>query len=127
MSLRISLDLTDRDLRFFRDALKKSRRAMRHADEDEILEAISTVISDIKKSGPLPDFINRRIPDLEAMTKLFHDAEWQLPKAYREQMLATFIYFGDPEDLIPDDIPAARPVIPAPSMYFSIRRLRTSI
>ena len=105
MSLRISLDLTDRDLIFFRDALKKSRRAMRHADEEEILDAISSVIADIKDTGPLPDFINRRIPDLEAMIRLFHDTEWQLPRADREQMLATFIYFGDPEDLIPDDIP----------------------
>lgn len=105
MTLRISLDLTDRDLMFFRDALKKSRRAMQHADEEEILDAISMVIADIKQSGPLPDFINRRLPDLEAMTKMLHDEEWQLPHADREQLLATFIYFGDPEDLIPDDIP----------------------
>ena len=105
MTLRISLDLTDRDLMFFRDALKKSRRAMQHADEDEIFDAISMVIADIKKAGPLPDFINRRLPDLEAMTVMFHDEEWQLPQADREQLLANFIYFGDPEDLIPDDIP----------------------
>lgn len=105
MSLRISLDLTDRDLEFFRDALKKSRQAMRHAEEEEIIEAVTAVIKEIKSSGPLPDFINSRIPDLEAMTELFHDEEWQLPKADREQLLATFIYFGDPEDLIPDDIP----------------------
>ena len=73
MTLRISLDLTDRDLEFFRDALKKSRMAMRHADEDEIIDAITTVLAQIKSSGPLPDFINRRIPDLEAMTSLLHD------------------------------------------------------
>jgi len=105
MPLRISLDLTDRDLEFFREALKKSRMAMRHAEEGEIIDAITTVLAQIKSSGPLPDFIERRIPDLEAMTKLFHDEEWQLPKDDREQLLATFIYFGDPEDLIPDDIP----------------------
>ena len=105
MPLRISLDLTDRDLEFFREALKKSRMAMRHAEDDEIIEAVTAVLAEIKNSGPLPDFINRRIPDLESMTKLFHDKEWQLPKADREQLLATFIYFGDPEDLIPDNIP----------------------
>ena len=55
---------------------------MRHADEEEIFDAIKTVIADIKKSGSLPDFINRRIPDLEAMTELFQDFEWQLPQAY---------------------------------------------
>jgi len=105
MSLRISLELTDRDLKFFRDALKKSRLAMQYADEAEIIDAITTVLAEIKNSEPLPDFINRRIPDLEAMTDLFHDKEWQLPHEDREQLLATFIYFGDPEDLIPDNIP----------------------
>ena len=28
-----------------------------------------------------------------------------MPSREREQLLATFIYFCDPEDLIPDDIP----------------------
>ncbi|NOX70955.1 MAG: DUF1232 domain-containing protein [Gammaproteobacteria bacterium] len=105
MPLRISLDLTDRDLMFFRNALQRSRRAMQHADEEEIFDAISMVIADIKQTGPLPDFINRRLPDIEALTIMFHDEEWQLPRADREQLLATFIYFGDPEDLIPDNIP----------------------
>lgn len=105
MPIRISLDLTDSDLRFFRKALRNSRESMKHADEEEIIEAITTVIAEIKSSGPLPDFINCRIPDLEAMTTLFHDEEWMLPKVDREQVLSTFIYFGDPEDLIPDEIP----------------------
>jgi hypothetical protein len=33
------------------------------------------------------------------------DDEWQLPDADRERLLAMFIYFADPEDLLPDDIP----------------------
>lgn len=105
MTLRISLDLTDRDLRFFRDAVKKSRHAVRDADEEEIIDAISSVIVDIRKEDPLPDFINRRLPDLEAMTNMLRDDEWRLPFADRERVLATFVYFGDPEDLIPDNIP----------------------
>ncbi len=33
------------------------------------------------------------------------DDEWQLPDADRERLLAMFIYFADPEDILPDDIP----------------------
>ena len=33
------------------------------------------------------------------------DEEWQLPKGDRERLLATFVYFADPEDILPDDIP----------------------
>jgi uncharacterized membrane protein YkvA (DUF1232 family) len=105
MGVSISVDLTDRDLRFFRHAVKKSRDAVRDADEQEIIEAIQSVVDVIKVESPLPDFIARRLPDLDAMIAMLKDAEWKLPKLDRERLLATFVYFGDPEDIIPDDIP----------------------
>ena len=106
MGVSISVDLTDRDLGFFRYAVKKSRDAVRDADEEEIIEAIQSVIDVIKVENPLPDFVARRLPDLDAMIAMLRDDEWKLPKADRERLLATFVYFGDPEDIIPDDIPA---------------------
>jgi uncharacterized membrane protein YkvA (DUF1232 family) len=106
MGVSISVELTDRDLRFFRYAVKKSRDAVRDADEQEIIEAIQSVVDVIKVESPLPDFIARRLPDLDAMIAMLKDAEWKLPKTDRERLLATFVYFGDPEDIIPDDIPA---------------------
>jgi uncharacterized membrane protein YkvA (DUF1232 family) len=33
------------------------------------------------------------------------DEDWQLPEIDRERLLATFVYFADPEDILPDDIP----------------------
>lgn len=106
MGVSISVDLTDRDLGFFRHAVRKSRDAVRGADEQEIIEAISTVLAEIRAESPLPDFVARRLPDLDAMIAMLLDDEWRLPKRERELLLATFVYFGDPEDLIPDDIPA---------------------
>lgn len=106
MGISISLDLTDRDLGFFRHAVKQSRNAVRDVDEAEIIEAIRSVLDAIKAESPLPDFVARRLPDLDAMIDMLLDREWQLPKLDRERLLATFVYFGDPEDIIPDDIPA---------------------
>lgn len=106
MGVSISVDLTDRDLGFFRHAVQKSRDAVRDADEQEIIEAVSTVLEEIRAESPLPDFVARRLPDLDAMIAMLLDGEWRLPKRERELLLATFVYFGDPEDLIPDDIPA---------------------
>ena len=31
--------------------------------------------------------------------------EWGLPRDARERMLAAFVYFADPEDILPDHIP----------------------
>ncbi len=50
MGMRFVINLTDRDLRFFRQALKKSRDAVRHADESESIEAIGDVLADIKRA-----------------------------------------------------------------------------
>ena len=105
MGMRFVVNLTDRDLRFFRQALKKSRDAVRHADESEIIEAIADVIQDIKSEQPLPDFVEIRIPVLESMMRMLRDDEWALPKDERERLLATFIYFADPEDILPDHVP----------------------
>lgn len=105
MSMKLSFELSDRDLRFFRKALKNSREAVRDADESEIIDAIRQVLDDIRQNEPLPDFVATRIPELEALIQMLTDDEWQLPSADRERLLATFVYFGDPEDILPDDIP----------------------
>jgi uncharacterized membrane protein YkvA (DUF1232 family) len=105
MGMRFSLELTDRDLQFFREALRKSREAVRDADESEIIEAINDVLAEIKKEAPLPDFVATRIPQLESMIRMLQDDEWKLPERERERLLATFVYFADPEDILPDHIP----------------------
>lgn len=105
MGMRLSFELTDRDLGYFRNALKQSRNAVRDADEAEIIDAIREVITDIRSNEPLPDFVASRLPQLDLMIQMLVDEEWQLPAEDKEQLLATFVYFGDPEDILPDDIP----------------------
>ena len=105
MSLTISFELTDRDLRFFRKALRQSREAVKDAEDVEIIEAIHAVLDEIRASEPLPDFVAKRIPELESLIRMLGDEDWQLPAEDRERLLATFVYFADPEDILPDDIP----------------------
>ena len=105
MGLKISFELTDRDLNFFRKALRQSRAAVKDAEETEIIEAIHSVLDEIRSNEPLPDFVGKRIPELESLISMLTDDEWQLPGGDRERLLATFVYFADPEDILPDDIP----------------------
>ena len=105
MGMRFTIELSDRDLRFFREALKKSRYAVRDAEDSEIIEAIKDVLAEIKSEEPLPDFVAKRIPQLESLIRMLQDDEWKLPIEERERLLATFVYFADPEDILPDHIP----------------------
>lgn len=105
MTLKICFELTDRDLQFFRKALRQSREAVKDAEDSEIVEAIHSALDEIRSSEPLPDFVGKRIPELESLISMLTDEEWQLPEADRERLLATFVYFADPEDILPDYIP----------------------
>ena len=81
MSLKISFELSDRDLHYFREALQHSRDAVRHAEDGEILEAIRDVLEEIRGTDPLPDFVSRRIPEIESFMQMLSDAEWQFQNA----------------------------------------------
>jgi len=105
MGLKLAFELSDRDLYYFREALKQSREAVRDAEEQEIVDAVQHVLEEIRGNEPLPDFVAERIPVLERLIQMLADDEWQLPNSDRERLLAMFVYFSDPEDILPDDIP----------------------
>lgn len=105
MGLKLSFELSDRDLHYFRESLRQSREAVRDAEEKEIVDAVAHVLDEIRGNEPLPDFVGERIPQLELLIQMLADDEWQLPTADRERLLAMFVYFSDPEDIMPDDIP----------------------
>ncbi len=103
--MKLSFELSERDLGYFKKALAQSRNAVRYAEEDEIIEAIRDVLRDIQANEPLPDFVASRIPVIETLIAMLVDEEWKLPEPERERLLAVFMYFGDPEDVLPDEIP----------------------
>lgn len=105
MGLKLSFELSDRDLHYFRESLKQSREAVRDAEEQEIVDAVRHVLEEIRGNEPLPDFVAERIPVLEMLIQMLADDDWQLPNSDRERLLAMFVYFSDPEDILPDDIP----------------------
>jgi len=105
MGLKLAFELSDRDLRYFRESLKQSREAVRDAEEQEIVDAVQHVLEEIRGNEPLPDFVAERIPVLERLIQMLADDDWQLPNSDRERLLAMFVYFSDPEDILPDDIP----------------------
>ena len=103
--MKLSFELSERDLRYFRGALDQSREAVRDAEEQEIIEAIQQALEEIRANEPLPDFVSTRLPALETMIQMLIDEEWQLPREDRERLLAMFVYFSDPDDLLPDHVP----------------------
>ena len=50
MGLKLSFELSDRDLLYFREALRQSREAVRDAEETEIVDAVRHVLEEIREA-----------------------------------------------------------------------------
>jgi len=104
MAFKISIELSDRDLRHFRRELGNARKAVRIADDEEILAAAGELVATFKASK-LPDFVRERFGKLQKLLDMLVDPDWKLDERERGHVLAALGYLCDPEDLIPDSIP----------------------
>ncbi|MFK8052670.1 MAG: YkvA family protein [Woeseiaceae bacterium] len=104
MTIVVKIKISNKDISGLRKAMQSARDTIRCADEQDILEAARGLLDDFD-TRQAPDFVRERIPKLIAMTDMLEDKDWALPKREREKILAALVYFGDPDDLIPDDVP----------------------
>jgi uncharacterized membrane protein YkvA (DUF1232 family) len=103
-TMRIVIELGERDQRYFEEAMAKARLAVRSADEVEILESAKHTL-DATPLGDAPDYIKQRISKVQRLVQMLEDEAWALPTRHRAEVIAALVYFSDPEDLIPDELP----------------------
>lgn len=104
MPLKVTFDLDDKDLKFFRANMKQAKEAAEHTGEAEILARASEMVSQVKSQN-VPAFVKQRLERLGSLIDMANDEEWALASQERKNVLAALAYFADPQDMIPDDIP----------------------
>jgi uncharacterized membrane protein YkvA (DUF1232 family) len=104
MSLRVTFDLGDADLKHFRLIMKEAREAATDLTPDEILQAARGLLEAVGENE-VPDFVSGRLQKIQTMIDMVEDQDWQLPEDETTRVLNALAYFGEPEDLIPDHIP----------------------
>ena len=104
MTLRVTFELTDEDLKHFRLIMREARQAAANLSKAEIISAADSVLVDVRRAT-VPHFIRERLEKLEIMINMLGDAEWKLPAQETQRVMNALAYFGEPEDLIPDHIP----------------------
>ena len=102
--MRVVLELSNKDLRYFRDALKRVREGKRAADEGVVIESARELLVEAARAEP-PDFVRDRFEKLQQLIAMLEDEEWRLAGADRARVLNALAYFVDPDDLIPDRVP----------------------
>ena len=104
MTLRVTFDLEDKDLRYFRASMKRARESSTKTSDAEIIARAGQMIEEVLNSN-VPAFVLQRVEKLTSLIAMLEDPEWSLASQERKNVLAALAYFADPEDIIPDNVP----------------------
>jgi len=102
--MRVTFDLSERDLRYFRQALKSVKRSIKAEDEEVVIDGAEALVKEVVAGQP-PDFVRERMQHLDQLVAMLRDEEWRLKGADRARVLNALAYFVDPDDIIPDRVP----------------------
>ena len=126
MSLRISFELDENDLKHFRLIMQEARRAASRLPPEDIVAAAEELLASGEMSTA-PGFILDRLQNLRLMIRMLSDLEWRLPHQEATRVLNALAYFAEPEDLIPDSIPGLGFLDDAIMIELVVRELKHEI
>ncbi len=126
MTLRITFELGDDDLKHFKLIMRQARNAAANLSAEEIKAAANKLLEEVREANP-PAFIKERLEKINTMVGMVDDEEWGLPDQERTRVMNALAYFGEPEDLIPDHIPGLGFLDDAIMIELVIRELKHEI
>ena len=104
MPLTVSFQLSDRDLKYFRDLMRDAKQDAGARDSAQIFEAARKLLNDMR-TAEVPDFVRERMEKLDLLFQMVEDSEWRLEGQDRNRVVYAMAYLADPADAIPDQIP----------------------
>jgi uncharacterized membrane protein YkvA (DUF1232 family) len=104
MSIQISLELSDNDLKHFRELMNEAVDKAKQLPASEVIDKATALCHEMENAS-VPDFVTNRLASLKMLISALADAEWQLPEDERTEILTSLAYFCEPHDLVPDNIP----------------------
>jgi uncharacterized membrane protein YkvA (DUF1232 family) len=103
---RVAFDLDEKDASYFRSLYREAKRGAADLDADAVIGEARAVVRRVRASKKTPQFVLDAIGTLADLSDLIQDPEYAAPKKVRDDVLAAVAYFSNPDDLIPDKIPA---------------------
>ena len=84
MPLKVTFELSDRDLRYFRKMMDEIASRASGTSEDDIIAQSASLLSELPKDTP--GFIRDRGERLEQMVRMLTDSEWKLEEVYMDRV-----------------------------------------
>ncbi len=104
MSLRITLEFTEKDLEHFRTLARQAVETTKKLSREDIISGARELLKEVDESVEA-DYIKSRLGQLQVLIDMLEDEGWGLQDVGRKRVLSALAYFNNPEDLIPDHIP----------------------
>lgn len=102
--MKVSFELSPRDIKYFRERLQRVRGGERARDEETVIRLAKELVEEAVASEP-PEFVRVRLTTLEQLAEILSDRDWRLEGRDRARLLDALAYFVDPDDLISDRTP----------------------
>jgi uncharacterized membrane protein YkvA (DUF1232 family) len=103
-AVKVSFELSPKDIRYFREQLKAVRDSDASRDEATVIQMARELVEEANAAEP-PEFVLIRLVKLEQLIAMLEDDEWRLEGRDRARILDALAYFVDPDDMIPDKLP----------------------
>jgi uncharacterized membrane protein YkvA (DUF1232 family) len=126
MPIKVSFEIPDADLEYFREVIRKAQEGARGRSEAAIIAAARHAAFEMRKRK-LPEFVQERIHALDLLTRMLEDQAWGLEGQHRTRVLQALTYFSEPSDLIPDQIPVLGFLDDAIMVELVVQELRPEI
>ncbi len=104
MTLRVTLDFTEKDLEHFRKLARKAMESTEQQSRDQIISSARALLKEVDERVET-DFIRTRLGQLQILIEMLEDDGWGMQEVGRKRVLSALSYFNNPDDLIPDHIP----------------------
>jgi uncharacterized membrane protein YkvA (DUF1232 family) len=126
VSLRVTFELTESDLKHFRLIISAARRRIGLLPPEDIVAKAEQLLDRIDASQ-LPEFVLERLFRLRQLIRMLSDIDWRLAHADAQRVLSALAYFTEAEDLIPDHVPGLGFLDDAIMIELLVRELRHEI
>ena len=104
--IKVTFKLDAADARYFRRLYRQAKKASRNMSSKSILSDAKALVDLIRETRRVPDFVVEAVDNLDALIRMLDDPNYPVPKKVETEVIAALAYFENPNDLIPDHIPA---------------------
>jgi uncharacterized membrane protein YkvA (DUF1232 family) len=106
MAFKITFSLDEQDSKYFHELYRAAKKNAKQEDAPRVMSEVRSLISRVRSAVKVPNFVADAITTLEDLMQMLEDKDYALPRTVAESAIAGLAYFANPQDAIPDHIPA---------------------